>query len=156
MVKVTCRVELGRYFNILIYCNIHWHNMISIPSVQLSIWQVKVHVCFYCACSEQLPRGVVRTLTASWLRRMCTMDANAGASENRIVPNKSSKSPVWTYFGFPCDVDGAVNKHKVFCCFAIWSCHIRITLRTSLPIFRHITRPSILLPLPPVVSKKHL
>ena len=87
--------------------------MISIPSVRLSIWQVKIHVCFYCARSEQLSRGVVRTLTASWL---CTMAANAGASENRIVPNKNSKSPVvWTYFGFPCDVDGAVNNHKVVC-----------------------------------------
>ena len=62
--------------------------MMSIPSVQLSIRQVKVHVCFYCACSEQLPRGVVRTLTASWL---CTMADNAGASENRIVPNKNSE-----------------------------------------------------------------
>ena len=61
--------------------------MISIPSVQLTIWQVKVQVCFYCACSEQLPPGFVRTLTASWL---CTMAANAGASENRIVPNKQS------------------------------------------------------------------
>ena len=61
---------------ILIYHNIHWHDMISIPSVQLSIRQVKVHVCFYCACSEQLPRGVVQTLTASWL---CTMAANARA-----------------------------------------------------------------------------
>ena len=95
-------VELGRYWYILIYRNIHWHDMISIPSVQLSIWQVKVHVWFYCTCSEQLPRGVVQTLTASWL---CTMAANAGASENRIVPNKKSKSLVWTYFGFPCDVD---------------------------------------------------
>ena len=61
--------------------------MISIPSVQLTIWQVKVHVCFYCASSEQLPPGFVRALTASLL---CTMAANAGASENRIVPNKQS------------------------------------------------------------------
>ena len=63
------------------------YDIISIPSVQLTIWQVKVHVCFYCACSEQLPPGFVRALTASWL---CTMAANAGASENRIVPNKQS------------------------------------------------------------------
>ena len=41
------------------------------------------------------------------------MAANAGASKNRIVTNKNSKSPVWTHFGFPCDVDGAVNNHKV-------------------------------------------
>ena len=32
--------------------------------------------------------GVVRTLTESWL---CTMAANAGASENRIVPNKTQR-----------------------------------------------------------------
>ena len=32
-------LELGRYFKILIYRNIHWHDMISIPSVQLSIYR---------------------------------------------------------------------------------------------------------------------
>ena len=33
------RIELGRYFNILIYHNIHWHNMISILSAQLSMYR---------------------------------------------------------------------------------------------------------------------
>ena len=98
--------------------------MISIPSVQLSIRQVKVHVCFYCACSEQLPRGVVQTLTASWL---CTMAANARARENRIVPNKNSRAR------FAPILDShvmwmrqwATTKSFVVC--AIWSCHIRVS-----------------------------
>ena len=34
-----CMLELGRYFNILIYRNIHWHDMISILSVQLLIYR---------------------------------------------------------------------------------------------------------------------
>ena len=39
--------------------------------------------------------GVVWTLSASWL---CTMAANAGANENRIVPNKTQRArfgPIW-------------------------------------------------------------
>ena len=76
--------------------------------------------------------GVVRTLTASWLS---TMAANAGASENRIVPNKNSKSPVWTYFGFPCDVNGAVNKHKVICCL----CNLELPYsRNTTNLFAHL------------------
>jgi len=39
----------------------------------------------------------------------------ASAGESRIVPNKGAKSPVWDYFGFPCDVDGAVNDRRVVC-----------------------------------------
>jgi len=41
------------------------------------------------------------------------MAASAGAS--RIMPNKGAKSLVWDHFGFPCDVDGAVNNRKVVC-----------------------------------------
>ena len=77
----------SRAGTILIYRNVHWHDMISIPSVQLSTWRVKVHVCFYCALSEQLPHGVMQTLTASWL---FTMVANAG---NKIVSSKNLIDP---------------------------------------------------------------
>ena len=55
---------------------------------------------------------MLRTISCL-VRALLTMAASAGAS--RIVPNKGAKSPVWDHFGFPCDVDGAVNNHRVVC-----------------------------------------
>ena len=130
-------------------------DMISIPSVQLSMWQVKVHVCFYCTCSEQLPCGVVWTLTASWL---CTMAANAGASENRIVTNKTQRAGFGPILDSYVKLMGQWTTTQSFVVCANWSCHVHITLRplcppsdtwqgpvyhAEVPIFRRTTRPSI-------------